>query len=312
MTKRNYWGAEVPNLYEIADDRCIGRYIRNTLRTVLSELKAQSPVQTSKDILSLAQQKIPLERYEQYAHKMLTEKGVNHERVQEALAGRAEIVYRQFRPFIVGGRILDLGCGDGAIGARLSADRNEVVLADTYEHEKIKSRGLEFISMAQGEPLKDTRDYDTTLLLTVLHHSNNPCQTLKQAANRTRRGGRIIVIESVYGIDSSESDPTWSHASREITDAFKKLSPEQQRRTNIFFDHFYNRIIHYSEDEAKKVNVPFNFRIPYMRMHPSDLLEMGWENIFYNEKLKSIHMEYLGIDQPVVPEYHTLHVLEKS
>ena len=78
------------------------------------------------------------------------------------------------------------------------------------------------------------------------------------------------------------------------------LSAEQQRKINIFFDHFYNRVLHYSKDAKTKVNVPFNFNTP-----------ANWEKVFAEFGLKQEGLVHLGLDQPTVPEYHTLHVLKK-
>ena len=105
---------------------------------------------------------------------------------------------------------------------------------------------------------------------------------LREARRVTNSEGRIIVLESVYGVKS-----------------YGNLNNEHQRLVNIFFDHFYNRIIHYSNFKENKVNVPFNFRTPEY-----------WNSIFKKEKLtvkKTIHLRF---DQPVVPEYHTLHILK--
>ena len=85
------------------------------------------------------------------------------------------------------------------------------------------------------------------------------------------------------------------------TNAFKQLTSEEQRLANIFFDHFYNRIVHYSNDPKQKVNVPFNFRSPEQ-----------WREIFDNMGLEKVYREYIGIDHPIVPEYHLLDVLEVS
>ena len=76
------------------------------------------------------------------------------------------------------------------------------------------------------------------------------------------------------------------------------ITPEQQRRVNIFFDHFYNRVIHYSTDPNSKVNVPYNFNTPER-----------WKKEFADAGLEEEKVVHLGVDQPTVPEYHTLHVL---
>jgi hypothetical protein len=120
-----------------------------------------------------------------------------------------------------------------------------------------------------------------------MHHSNFPYQTLDDAMRLTKPGGRVIVIESVYGIDDETR--------------FGRLNHEEQRLSNIFFDHFYNRVIHYSEDESKKVPVPFNFQTPG-----------EWNRTLEQSGGKQIALVQLGIDQPTVPEYHTLHVVARK
>jgi SAM-dependent methyltransferase len=163
----------------------------------------------------------------------------------------------------------------------------EVALADVYMHNHIQEIGLPFYPITADGTIAASKQYDTTLLLTVLHHADDPIKTLQEAKRLTKEDGRIIIIESVYGI----TDQT----------PFGKLSVEKQRLTNIFFDHFYNRVVHYSKNKEHKVNVPFNFSTAE-----------GWRRIFESQGLEQIAYEALGIDQPIVPEYHTLHVLRKQ
>jgi len=311
MTNKNAFGQEIPRMWEILSDDSLRNYIERTLATVLGHLGAENSENVAGRIVELNARR-NRRGYELLAHNILHDSGISEEQVAEALSGRAEMVYRQIRPFIKGHRVLDFGCGDGKIGARLAQDGYDVTLADVYKNSNIDTLGLEFIGFGQGQELPDKKKYDTTLLLTVLHHSDNPIKTLETAVDRTRDDGRVIVIESVYGVGPHIGDPTWSHASTQITDNFKQLSPEQQRRSNIFFDHFYNRVVHYSPLPREKVNVPFNFRQPLLQVDPIELLEEGWINLFHRAGLKPAgRFEYLGIDQPVVPEYHTLHVLDK-
>ena len=70
------------------------------------------------------------------------------------------MVYRQIRPFIKGHRVLDFGCGDGKIGARLAQDGYDVTLADVYKNSNIDTLGLEFIGFGQGQELPDKKKYD--------------------------------------------------------------------------------------------------------------------------------------------------------
>lgn len=311
MTRKNAFGDTIPEIREIGSETATRNYMRETLAEVLTNLGVKNRRRVSDKIIKCALQSDP-EAYEEEARTILIQSGVTEETINVALCGRAELVYRQIKPYIQGPKVIDIGCGDGGIGKRLSQDGLDMTLADVYQHQKIHTLGLKFIPFEQGSPIPDETKYHTSLILTVLHHSDDPLATLEQAKNRTRDGGRIIIIESVYGVDKKAQDPIWNHQSRMRTNHFKALSKEQQRRATIFFDHFYNRIVHYSPDPKTKVNVPFNFRQPLRLMDPPELNEEGWMNIAGNAGLEPIHFEYLGIDQPVVPEYHTLHVLQKS
>ena len=73
------------------------------------------------------------------------------------------------------------------------------------------------------------KSFDTTLLLTVLHHAAEPLSVLLEAKRVTR--GKIIVLESIY-------------------------FDENHRKVNTFFDWFWNRVLH------QNINTPFNFNSP--------------------------------------------------
>ena len=79
-----------------------------------------------------------------------------------------------------------------------------------------------------------------------------------------------------------------------------KLSLEDQLAVNVFFDHFYNRCIHYFPDPKMKVNVPYNY-----------LTHDGWKAKLIEASLNVIKIIPLGIDQPLAPLFHTLYVAEK-
>lgn len=129
----------------------------------------------------------------------------------------------------------------------------------------------------------------------MLHHSDDPVHTLKEAHRVTKAGGRVIVIESVFGPDARVLDKSQRLDAKE----YLGLNASEQRLANVFFDHFYNRVIHYSENPQEKVNVPYHFNTP-----------AAWKQLFEKNGFRQIHVQHLGVDQPAVPEYHTLHVLE--
>lgn len=305
--KRNAFGDEIPAFRKMLKDEVLAGYITRTLTSVLRSIRPipahgePTPESSAQAIIDGARYGRSSQLYEKATHLTLEWSGYTQECVKRARAGRAQMVYSQVIPHVLG-TVLDIGCGDGQIGKKIADIGHDVVLADIYKHSNIDSTGLEFLLFDQGESVPDERQYDTTMLLTVMHHSNDPLATLKDAKQRTKKGGCIVIIESVYGIEPHIQELSYGEPAS-ISREFKALTEEQQRLANIFFDHFSNRVVQFSKDHSKKVNVPYNFRRPF----GTD----SWEQIFTAAGLKQVHFEYLGIDQPVVPEYHTLHELEK-
>jgi ubiquinone/menaquinone biosynthesis C-methylase UbiE len=66
------------------------------------------------------------------------------------------------------------------------------------------------------------------------------------------------------------------------------IEEDDIRMTNSFFDWFYNRVI---GDED--INVPLNF-----------LKVKGWEKLLKSYGFDVIETKFVGIDEPLVPEYH--------
>ena len=113
----------------------------------------------------------------------------------------------------------------------------------------------------------------------------------------TKNEGRVIVIESVFGI--TKLPPYLTEEEFRRSSRYLVLDQEQQRKANIYLDYFFNRILMYNKNPEKKVNVPCNFNTPNR-----------WKSIFESVGFTQIEFKHLGIDLPIVPEYHTLHVLK--
>ncbi|MBU0532514.1 class I SAM-dependent methyltransferase [Candidatus Micrarchaeota archaeon] len=185
-----------------------------------------------------------------------------------ALVHRSDKIYGQIEPFIgEGTNVLDLGCGDGKVGELVHINKNSnVILADIDNFLKVQ---LPF-HRYDGRTLPFADNFfDHVLLLTVLHHSDDPERVFEEALRVTNKS--VIVIESVY---------------------FNNL----HRGVNKFLDWFYNRVLN-----SPEVTVPFNFLSPD-----------AWVMLFEMYVGRVIHMEHLGLDQPLVPEWHTLYVIEKK
>jgi hypothetical protein len=204
------------------------------------------------------------------------------DRISARLKERSNKIIEQVSRWHPKGRLLDFGCGDGAIGAAFTS-KCDVTLYDVVDY-KDPNVNLPLVIGRESEQILAGEEYDTILLLTVLHHSIDPIGTLREV--RRLCSGRVIVIESVFGlkIRSQGWDPH--------TAAYFELSEDKQRDFNTYFDWFYNRVLH------QNVPVPFNFNQPN-----------GWIKVFRRCGFEVLGLEHLGIDQPLVPEYHILYWL---
>jgi ubiquinone/menaquinone biosynthesis C-methylase UbiE len=296
---KNAFGVELIQIKEVVADKNVKETIGAMLLPVLTYLEL--PENKSREIITECLQEaadyLQLEAYEEQAHNILEKEKVT-QKIPEKLYARAAIIYSQIEPYLLEGDVLDYGCGDGQVAELIAKNkRQQVTITDVYEHPHIKETGLKFVLFKQEAKTPFGNDeFDNTLVVTVFHHCSDPIESIKDVQRVTRKSGRVIVIESVYGVDGKELSP----AMHKKTGEYLALSAEQQRKINIFFDHFYNRVLHYSKESNTKVNVPFNFNTP-----------TDWEKVFAKYGLKQERLIQLGLDQPTVPEYHTLHILRK-
>ncbi|MDA0207965.1 MAG: class I SAM-dependent methyltransferase [bacterium] len=292
---KNAFNLQIPEMKDILADPEIEKSVSDMLGTVLSYLGIPDDAtgRVVEETFDKTKKAVSITEYEKNVHALLDREGVVAA-FPHKLLERTKIMVEELRPYLLEGSVLDLGCGDGKTG-ELLADTHEVQLADVFEHLHIKETGLDFTFFKQGElvPIEDN-SFDNTLSIYVYHHSDDPIQSMLEAKRVTRSGGRIIVMESVYGVD----ELLLSDEQKEKAKPFLRLSAEQQRLCNIFFDHFWNRVLMYSDDPSMKINVPFNFNTPD-----------GWKKIFEANGLTQEKMIHMGMDQPTVPEYHTMHIL---
>lgn len=103
----------------------------------------------------------------------------------------------RIRGFVSGTRILELGSAESWIGGMLKAEAPErdVQLVDVVDMNRTDLP----LTVYDGYTIPFPDDhFDTTLVMMVLHHCDDPEQVLREAARVTR--GRLIVTESVYRI----------------------------------------------------------------------------------------------------------------
>ena len=92
-------------------------------------------------------------------------------------------------------RILDLGCGDGALDERLRALGHYVVGVDRVKPDAVGTRLDHFVEadLERGLPDDVGDDFDVVIAVDVLGHVREPETLLREGAARLRRGGSMLV-----------------------------------------------------------------------------------------------------------------------
>jgi hypothetical protein len=208
---------------------------------------------------------------------------ISKEILRYALDKRALLMRDQIAPYIVGHRLADVGCGDGLIAWHLRDRVQSIDLIDVQDYLDPRVQ-LPLRVYRDGDRIPITEPVDTSLLLTVLHHAQNPFSLLTQTRGVT--ASRAIVIESICGIARSAESPE---------SPLHGLNRDQQREYATFIDWLYNRVFH------DGVPVPCNYLPPDQ-----------WQQVFLQTGWRISHSEDLGIDQCIVPEHHFLFVLDAA
>jgi ubiquinone/menaquinone biosynthesis C-methylase UbiE len=94
-------------------------------------------------------------------------------------------------------KIIDIGPGNGAISRYLFNKRQiDTILVDVADKREEYAEDLKFL-IYNGKKLPFKNDsFDTSLLVTVLHHIYNPEEVLKEAIRVTRN--KVVIVEDVY------------------------------------------------------------------------------------------------------------------
>ena len=98
-------------------------------------------------------------------------------------------------------RVLDLGCSDGLVGARLVAQGHEVIGVDMIEHKGVRERLTDFFEadLEAGIPEGAGDGFDVVLAADVLEHVRDPEAMLGHIRERLRPGGRLITSIPNFG-----------------------------------------------------------------------------------------------------------------
>jgi len=93
--------------------------------------------------------------------------------------------------------IIDIGPGNGAISRHVfNKKKVDVVLVDVVDKREEYAEGFKFL-LYDGKKLPfSDESFDTSLLITVLHHTHNPEQVLREAIRVAKN--KVIIVEDVY------------------------------------------------------------------------------------------------------------------
>jgi glycosyltransferase involved in cell wall biosynthesis len=99
------------------------------------------------------------------------------------------------------GRVLDLGCSDGALSERVRAMGHEVTGVDVVKHEQIGDRVDRFVEadLDRGIPAEIGDGYDVVLMADVLEHVRQPDRLLAEATRVLAPGGSILLSVPNFG-----------------------------------------------------------------------------------------------------------------
>ncbi len=92
-------------------------------------------------------------------------------------------------------RVLDLGCGDGELAARLRAQGHAVTGVDAVKRDGVAARVTDFVEadLDEGLPAEVGEAFDVVLAADLVGFLRRPERVLVDAARRLRPGGRLLV-----------------------------------------------------------------------------------------------------------------------
>lgn len=108
---------------------------------------------------------------------------------------RAGIKYGRIVPFVGKGPILDIGSGNAGVAKLLQNDGLQVIALDVKNRSRFPDI-QPLIYDGQRLPFED-QSFPTVMLLTVLHHCDNPGQIVHEAARVC--SNTLLVMEDIYG-----------------------------------------------------------------------------------------------------------------
>jgi hypothetical protein len=279
----NAWGHDIPNITDILSRNSLRAVIAEVVSSILTNLvNSRSDIDVVTAMLFDDSLNHDISTLEKTIHNTLTHNDSSKDRIDVGMYNRSRTIFSEIEQHLTGDSLADIGCGHGLVSWMAHQKFKEVMLFDVVDY-LYPEVNLPFQKCKEDQdaPFKE---YDCTLLITVLHHSEYPERLLKHVWEKTNK--RLIIIESVFGVEPSSS---------EKKSPLYKLNETDQKYYAVFCDWFYNRVLN------QGVPVPYNFDTP-----------QGWKDTFKKLSATVSYEEDLAIDIPIVPEHHFLFVLDKK
>jgi SAM-dependent methyltransferase len=167
--------------------------------------------------------------------------------------------YSRILPYLEGGKIVDVGCGDALLSSLLKRKGFEVYATDVLDYRDEQAQDIPFLNMRNTVDRLPFSNWfaDTSILFSVLHHIHD--EHLPNMIRELKRVSRRIVIEeNCYGLSLSDASITSGISTSKVgfLKQYLSLSSENQRSFLKLSDYFSNAI----GQGLLEMNFPFGFK----------------------------------------------------
>ena len=283
QTRTNFWKHSIPTPQQIVGNSRLKPLIESLLSHIANMLGLNHAAQIDaiETIFKSATKVVDELAFEQIVKQRLLAKS-DRIKMNLAIRKRSSVVYEEIKNYLQGQTLLDVGCGNGLVSEMSKQHFRELQLLDVVNYVSPEVK-LPFTPYSEGQKFPIECTYDTVLLLTVLHHSNNPLSLLNETWKAV--GKRLIIIESVFGVHEESATTKYKLAGFDDRDQIAYAT---------FVDWLYNRVLH------NNIPVPYNFTTP-----------QNWMETFSTLGMQLVKSTNLGQDIDIAPELHFLFVLDK-
>jgi ubiquinone/menaquinone biosynthesis C-methylase UbiE len=107
-------------------------------------------------------------------------------------------------------RVLDVGCGAGALAFAVSPDAREVVAIDSdaamVEIARTHAPSNVRVELGDGERLPfEDGEFDVAATMRTLHHTPHPGRLVTELVRVTKPGGMLLVVDQLAPVDENEA-----------------------------------------------------------------------------------------------------------